>query len=258
MDIYYEIEMLQKRCERILKTERNKHSKYKRGKLHIKRINGRYQFYRFYGNKEHGIKRNRDLLEDLIRKEFTQQEIAYMEKVSEELGKLLKRLEKHYQARMVPPISDDKLLAAGMTPQDVRLTKEQVEWMNRDYERYDEHLEDLRFQTKRGLWVLSKSEQRIAERLDALGIPYIYDAKFTVNGHTKDPDFIILKPDGSYIIWEHFGMDSEKYMERNKWKIFDYAKAGYTTEYNLIITFEDSVNKNFDLVIDDLLRKYAM
>ena len=93
-----------------------------------------------------------------------------------------------------------------------------------------------------GILVRSKSEVIIANALWHFGIPFCYEEIFhTFDGEYFYPDFTIHLPDGSVIIWEHFGMLSKKrYCERTAKKLYYFQNGNFTIGKNLIITQDDS------------------
>lgn len=110
--------------------------------------------------------------------------------------------------------------------------------------------EQLRYETKRGELVRSKSEQIIANVLYKYGIPYEYEYKLEVDGMTYVPDFVIFdgfSPD--IVVWEHFGMmDDANYALNAVEKLAHYKNAGLELNENLIGTFE---GKQFNRKIDE-------
>ena len=76
--------------------------------------------------------------------------------------------------------------------------------------------EDLISTDSSGSKMRSRGELIIASRLEFFGIPYRYEARVTVNGINRVPDFTIRRPrDGKIIYWEHLGMTTDAaYLER--------------------------------------------
>ena len=91
---------------------------------------------------------------------------------------------------------------------------------------------------RKWLRVRSKSELIIAEKLDALEIPYRYDALIYYKNLVFSPDFTIYL-NGILKYWEHCGMMSDpKYREYNTWKLGIYDEMGIVPWDNLIITYD--------------------
>ena len=116
-----------------------------------------------------------------------------------------------------------------------------IRWSSQSYERSDSHKEHLKFQTRKGELVRSKSEVFIANTYFDFGIPYRYEAALTLkNNITCHPDFTILDTSHRRIVYhEHLGsLDKLDYVSDQLWKLNEYRKNGIYTGKNLIITFE--------------------
>ena len=93
--------------------------------------------------------------------------------------------------------------------------------------------------TSRFLKVRSKSELLIAEKLYDHNVQFRYEEVISFNGRDFAPDFIIRRPDGKIIYWEHCGMTSEEgYVSYNRWKLSQYEKMGIVPWDNLIVTYD--------------------
>ncbi|MBO6164271.1 MAG: hypothetical protein J6N77_04390 [Lachnospiraceae bacterium] len=124
----------------------------------------------------------------------------------------------------------------------VTLSDELRLWQSSEYEKNPDYPETLVVDAIGNQKVRSKSESSIAFVLHENGIPYRYEAAFSVNGHTIYPDFTIRHPEtGKQIIWEHFGMmDDSTYAYNATFKIRTYIEAGLIPDQDLIMTFESS------------------
>ena len=130
------------------------------------------------------------------------------------------------------------------------------QWMNEAYEQNPFRKEDLKYTTPRGLKVRSKSELLIASCLERRNIPFRYEAKFVLEGRVCYPDFIIRRPDGTFVIWEHFGlMDDDEYFGKALEKIEEYRREGFVQHKNLICTYEEDVRNEREInsIIDFFL-----
>ena len=110
-----------------------------------------------------------------------------------------------------------------------------------DRDRYAAH---LIYRTSRGELVRSKSELLIAEKLNSLGIPYLYERP--LEGTTRPgrlrPDFSFIDDAGGVLLWEHLGrLDSADYREGWEWKRQWYAQNGYAEGTNLFTTTEEQI-----------------
>ena len=114
--------------------------------------------------------------------------------------------------------------------------------------------------TKRGDFVRSKAEMRIADALYEANIPYKMDVEFGVdNFKSYWVDFQIMNPNtGEMYYWEHLGMmDNQEYVAKNIKKLDYYASKGLYPCRNLILTFENNEIKlaenHVQRIIRDLL-----
>ena len=131
-----------------------------------------------------------------------------------------------------------------------------VNWTNEEYEENTYKPEQLIYQTLKGHKVRSKSERFIADSLFELKIPYRYEFAMYFNGHKLCPDFVILKPNGEFIIWEHFGLlDDINYQNNAIKKVKLYNSSGYNQYRNLICTKEDDL-KDISVIYDIIQRFY--
>lgn len=89
----------------------------------------------------------------------------------------------------------------------------------------DQH---LLHRTSRGEFVRSKSELAIAEKLNGMGIDYVYEQPLILDGKMRWPDFTIADDDsGITYYWEHLGMLSDpQYVARWEKKRAAYLAAG--------------------------------
>lgn len=124
---------------------------------------------------------------------------------------------------------------------------------------YRYHPEQLIHVASFGMKFRSKSEAFIAELLHHAKIPFLYEEEIILtdeNGekHKYLPDFTIILPDGSHILWEHFGrMDLPDYRRKNFNKLAVYHYNGIYPPKNLIITM-DSPNGGIDIdAIQDII-----
>lgn len=114
-------------------------------------------------------------------------------------------------------------------------------WSAQSYERSASHPENLRFKTRRGEMVRSKSEVFIANTYFELGIPYRYDCPLELNNHViLHPDFTLLDTWHSQITYhEHLGLlGKADYWADTQWKLNEYRKNGIYVGKNLILTSE--------------------
>jgi len=100
--------------------------------------------------------------------------------------------------------------------------------------------EGLKFKTNREELVRSKTEVIIANVLNNLGIPYLYENEIKIGNKKYYPDFTCLNINNrKTFLWEHLGlMDDVEYSEKVVNKLSVYEANGYFPGKNLILTME--------------------
>ncbi len=129
-----------------------------------------------------------------------------------------------------------------------------TEWANAEYEHNEDHPENLKYLTKGGLNVRSKSEMMIANELIDQRIPFRYEPRMWPNGKRHHPDFLIIHPvTGKVYIWEHNGMmDVPRYINKAAACLEDYSMEGFLLDDDLIFTSESD---SFPLTTDQVESK---
>lgn len=122
---------------------------------------------------------------------------------------------------------------------------------------YDKY-ENKSHRTSRGLFVRSKSELLIAEKLYEYEIDFEYEPLFKLGTTNYSPDFLIRR-NGKVYVWEHFGLvNNKEYLNQQLKKITRYIESGIVPWDNLIITFDDA-NGHIDVAeIDFRIRQKFM
>lgn len=113
------------------------------------------------------------------------------------------------------------------------------------------------FITNRGERVRSKSEKIIADKLNALGIPYRYEYPLVLNNNaTLYPDFTVLcMPAREEVYYEHLGkLDDAGYVDDILYRINSYEKNHIYPGVNLFMTYESSTKPLNTRVLDDLFK----
>lgn len=122
-------------------------------------------------------------------------------------------------------------------------------WATLPYAENTGYLENKTVPAENGLLTRSKSEADYADFYDKTGILYHYDETFFFMEGESDrrfgrvryisPDFVLLRPDGTFLFHEHFGRtDDPKYMRDNIRKIMTYIELGIMPGRDLLISFE--------------------
>ena len=198
-------------------------------------------------------KKDSVLIEQLIQKAYIKEVIKSSETELNGLNRMLDCYPKITAEDIYEQLSDDRkrLVKPIITP----IEQYVQEWQSRPYTPKPIAEGTPIFETLRGERVRSKSEQIIADRLYANGIPYKYECPLIVNGKLIHPDFTILRrSDRKEVYHEHLGKtDDEKYQNDNVPRINDYILGGYMLGDKLFLSFESSTNPLDARVIDKLI-----
>ncbi|MCF0232501.1 MAG: hypothetical protein HUJ63_09620, partial [Enterococcus sp.] len=151
VDIYEDLLIIQKKCSNILDVEKKKYAKLPYGTLSVKKGNEYYCFYRRMPNSIVGIKKNPQLLRQLIQKKFLKSNLDYLEFASKEINKTVRALAPAYRKSQIPPLSDEVIKSANLSPDELHYTEEQFAWMSEKWPSNTKHPEQLIYTTKRGL-----------------------------------------------------------------------------------------------------------
>lgn len=148
--------------------------------------------------------------------------------------------EKNYSESVKSLIRKDSISQPLYSNAFNMLTYSKNTWANLDYDKSTKHPENLKFKSLSGQMVRSKSEAMIADTLLHYNIPYHYEEILTLDFGEVVPDFTILNPiDSSIVYWEHFGMfDDPDYVSKTILKIQSYIRNGIIPGKNLIMSFE--------------------
>ena len=114
------------------------------------------------------------------------------------------------------------------------------DWLNQNYVGIPFKEGTSEFYTRKGLRVRSKSEVIIADILDEMFIPFLYEKPLQLKGELFHPDFTLLNiKKRKEIFWEHFGMmDDKEYRDIAFEKIREYEANGFYQFDTVIWTFE--------------------
>lgn len=120
------------------------------------------------------------------------------------------------------------------------------------------HPENLKFKTRSGHIVRSKSESMICSILEAHNIPFKYECELILDDKTIYPDFTIMHPvTGEIWYWEHLGMmNDETYATKAFSKLKFYNDHGIIIGQNLILTTETDDYPLDEAAIEKLIDMY--
>ena len=213
------------------------------GRIYIRERKGNLYFSERVNGREIGITKNKKRVEILLRKTICKDTLVVRKKNYEMLKKTFEKLEKYQKEYNYSSIGIGGL----------NYSFSDWQWMIKPYERNPYYPERLKYTTTNEFKMRSKSEQAIANRLEARGIPYRPEAPLRFGDKIVYPDFMILLPSGDIVIWEHFGlMDDPEYKQKASEKIEEYRKCGFVQHKNLICTYEEDIKsaKDIDRIID--------
>lgn len=210
-----------------------------------KRSNGSFCFYNKVNNKRLYISsENHNLAEQLAKKEY----LLRLKKAAEDELSSVKFFQKKYHPEIKFNIYSDlhESYKCFVKPAIKDAEMKISDWNSNEHVPFLDHPEALKFLTKAGDYVRSKSEMLIANTLYEYSskLSYIYEPTIeikTSNGtNLLHPDFgIINLRNGERFYWEHAGLiEFEDYMNGFVWKQRQYESIGIIPGRNLIITME--------------------
>lgn len=130
-------------------------------------------------------------------------------------------------------------------------------WLTQEYKSLGFKEDYPEFYARNNLRVRSKSEVIIADMLDEVGIPFLYEKPVKLGSGVVHPDFTLLDiGNRKEIYWEHFGMmDDIEYRNNAFFKIRNYESNGLFQHDSFIYTFETNV---FPLNIKEIRKMIKM
>lgn len=232
-----DFERLLEQHEQLRKRQRSELQRMPKGSLNIRKGKGRVYYYHCIDGRRRGITSNQDLAFSLARKKYLNISLKLIER---NIHSLISLVENYHD--LIPEYIIGKLPHNFQAlPQKIYLPydRKRDAWMDKPYEQSDYHCVEKDHVTAQGLWVRSKSEVIIAEKLDAYHVPYRYEQMLYIEQYHFAPDFTILTQDGLKY-WEHCGLVNDKaYMRKHHWKMSLYGRAGIVPWKNLIVTYDD-------------------
>ena len=184
-------------------------------------------------------KANLSLAEDLANKDYAEKLIIKIQKEIEVIDRYLNLLS-HDRADSVYSKMND---ARKNLVKPILLDEESFRqmWSSQQYEKSSRYPENLRFKTRKGELVRSKSEAFIANVYYEFGIPYRYECALPLDNNVICyPDFTVLDVTHRRIMYhEHLGrLDKSDYLAEQMWKLKEYQKNKIIIGKNLILTAE--------------------
>lgn len=200
------------------------------------RGDGTSYYYHHCNGRRKGITKNLTLVQALARKKYLETSISMIRKNIAAIKRTINSVEDIDQQqilkRLRPEYSD--LIYAPLAAWN----EEKRRWLSEDFEQSTFRPWEKEQTTANGLWVRTKSEVIVAERLDYYGIPYRYEQMLYIENREFAPDFTIFTRKGLFY-WEHAGMINERqYIDNHIWKLSMYRKANIVPWKNLIVTYD--------------------
>lgn len=236
-------------------------SKCPDGRLIIRKRYNRTDYYHEIGKgsakRQINITKNLDLIKALTAKVIAEKRIIRASANVSALKKAKNRLKSTDIKDILAELPDKYAEAVNM------LRKKCIkDWLDSDYERARYNPKSHIHETCYGDLVRSKSEVIIANALYSFDIPFHYEEKFkypSENGDWYYPDFTIILPDGSKLIWEHFGLLKELgYCVKNAYKLHTYQQNNYVIGKNIIITQDDNKGNCSSAQIYDIIKEQIL
>ncbi len=133
-----------------------------------------------------------------------------------------------------------------------------IEWQSKVNKNAPFMPENLKYDTRRGEKVRSKSEAIIADILEELKIPYHYEWPIKLSDGMRCPDFTLLNVKTREVVYlEHFGLlDDEEYLKDCLLKLDEYRRNGIYPGHNLLFTYETEANALDIKGIRNMLKHY--
>ena len=210
-----------------------------KGTLNLNCKHGKHYYIEYSDGKQKGISKNKERVYQLARKEYLNKRINIISKELEALN----RCDYDIRHNADCDISDETIKKYSMLDLTrIMYSDRERRWYNNRQSQNPYRAENLIYSTLEGVLMRSKSERFIGDFLESKQRSYMYEPKFTVNDKTIYPDFMVLRPDGEVVIWEHMGlMENPEYVNRMVSKILDYRKMGFVQHRNLICTYEEDL-----------------
>lgn len=222
------------------------------GTLNVTSKAGRHYYIEYNEGSQRGISKKMDRVYQLARKEYLSKQIDILAEEIEMLSSRKPRIKTYKKIDM------EEIIIKKYSMLDIEriiYSEKEYEWYRNRASQNPYMKENLRYATESGLLTRSKSERFIGDFLEKKRQLYRYEPKIYINGKVIYPDFMILRPDGDVVIWEHLGlMDNAEYINRAMIKVQEYRNIGFVQHKNLICTYEEDL-RNKD-VLEQIYFRY--
>lgn len=249
--ICLQLKNILKKENALLARERLEYRKIRqKGSLVIRQSGAQYVFTEKISDRERGITAEKEKILILARKRYLRQSIRQRDKICNILRSALDDIERSQSIKKLFPENVPELKMA-------KYSQETREWLAAKSSQNPVAPENLKYMTKAGIKVRSKSEMIIADKLLSFNLPFKYEASLELCGHNVYPDFTIMRQDGMLVLWENFGlMTDDAYAEKTVRKMMAYFKAGYSISRDMICTFEKDIEGSGSL--EEIIVRYLL
>ena len=183
-------------------------------------------------------KKDSDIANILAQIEYDEKLIAVLEKEIKSMGRLMSVWIDDpfsFVNDSISPSKRELITRPNVSDEDFVLS-----WLHQEFTPLSFREGFPEYYNKRGLRVRSKSEVIIADILDDMHVPFLYEKPLMLGKTMVHPDFTLLnlrKRRECY--WEHFGMmDDIEYRNNAFIKLRNYESHGYFPCNDLLWTFE--------------------
>lgn len=202
---------------------------------------------------EKGITKDKRRIREITKAEYLKKQLEILKDNS----RLMEYCVKHYKDDQYTEIIDALAVRHPNLPVENILFNNIKKNQKGTREKNPYYPEDLKFVTMNGVYVRSKSEREIGNALESAGIEYESDVLIECGSSRYYADFIITRPNGKKLVWEHFGKENDgSYMAKNSIRVRDYIKLGLRPWEDLIWTLDSDIEDS--RVIRRIIQRFIL
>ena len=206
------------------------------------------------GDSEKGITGNNERIKMLTHREFMKRQLEILKKNE----KAVRYCAKHYCDDFEQDILENMSIKNPNLPANQILFSQGTNYREQEnYEKNPAYPEERKYATINGVMLRSKSEREIGNALESVGIEYESDVLIKCGLNRYYADFIIKRPNGTKLVWEHFGLEHDHaYMAKNTARIKDYMALGMRPWEDLIWTLDSDIEDS--RVIRRIIQRFIL
>ncbi len=201
----------------------------------------------------------KSLANKIAQRDYAEKVIKAAKNQLELVRKMIARYDENAIQLQYENLNDErKKLVQAYTLSDEEYVKK---WETREPGTWNQHKENLLFQTNKGELVRSKSEKILADKFGLMNIPYQYEKPLILAKNiVLHPDFTLLNvAKRKEYYWEHLGMmDQDVYCKKAVQKLEMYELNGIIPGKNLILTMESKENPLNMCVVEKMIQEFLM